>query len=91
MSNAYSNMNPRDSKRTQMTSLSTRKRSPETQAIMADGALNRSIVRRTVMGFPRLADVPNVHSMSSHRGTHDAGQNLCRNFSNGKYKAFGDE
>ena len=43
------------------------------------------------MGFPRPVDVPNVHSMSSHRGTHDAGQNLCRNFSNGKYKAFGDD
>jgi hypothetical protein len=62
----------------------------EPNGIGPDGQLNRSIVRRTLMGFPKPNE-SNVHSISSHRGTNDAGQNLCRNFSNGKYKAFGDE
>ena len=44
-----------------------------------------------MLGFPKAVEVPNVHSMSSHRGTNDASSNLCRNFSNGAYKAFGDE
>ena len=86
LSNAYSN---RDGKRTMMTSLSSRRKQED--GILPDGQLNRSIVRRTVMGFPKQFDIPNVHSVSSHRGTTDASQNLCRNFSNGKYKAFGDD
>ena len=55
------------------------------------GMFNKSLVRRTVLGYPKPRGEPTVHMVSSHRGTADSSPDFCKaKAGQPGFKHFGD-